>query len=132
MSAPEDGFLYIGLGSETADDMVTVDSLGIATANFQFDPAAVAETVRNGSGFEVPIGYPTTEWHLNFILRAQYDALQAFAVGGRSSEVYIQTYDEDGLWATYFCIMHWPLKIKWTESGIGLDFSLLFTHMVKQ
>lgn len=90
-----------------------------------------------GDGSRLGIGYPTANWHWNFLTQAQRDILKTYCSTGLSAHILIKTRtnepDAYGSYEfkTYECIMYWPPAQEQHEGVMITDFTLEFKFLVE-
>lgn len=74
-------------------------------------------------------GFPQAKWDWKFLTSAQRDQLRSFCAGA-SSSVWIRTWDEEGDYHDFNCIMIWPAEQD-PQAERFLEFTLVFRRLVE-
>ena len=96
------------------------------------------EVYIDGDGQRQYDGFPSVTWRwTGGLTQAQYNTLRGYcAAGSASKTVYITTKKDDGTYANYKAILHWPDEPdRFKVSGGGgfyAGFELLFTRLEAQ
>jgi len=86
-------------------------------------------------------GYPSATWQFDWLDQDMVDQLRTFCSGVASKVAYIVTRLNDGSFAEYSCVMHWPANQLDSrvglsggstagEKGIYQDITIEFTKLV--
>ena len=112
----------------TLESLATLDSLGISVPNDAF--VLHSQEFSTGDGGVAGQGWSVCEWHWNIIRKIQRDILKTYCTG-KSSNVFIRTYDENNEFKTYACKMIWASRENFTVGRI-IDFTIIFRKPILQ
>jgi len=95
-------------------------------------------TYTGGDSRTVGDGQPIATWHFDVLTQTELNALRAFLLSGStyllSAPVYITTRMDDGMFATFSAIMHWPddidaKRLSASAGGVYQDVEITFTAL---
>ncbi len=119
----------IGLTAETLQNLE--DDLGLPPPH----PAVFQEwstSYTAGDGSVYGDGWPSVEWHFDYLSAVHVAALRTFCTG-KSAPVYIRTIQADGTtYGNYSAVMTWPTMPEDAAFQMGravTDFVLKMTHL---
>ena len=117
--------------------MVNVDTIvgmHLPRGTFRLFPV----TYTGFDGRTVGDGRPVAIWRFDVLAQSELNALRAYLVSGStylmSAPVYIKTRMDDGNFATFAAIMHWPddidsKRIPASAGGVYQDVEIVFTAL---
>lgn len=89
-------------------------------------------------GRTVGDGRPVVTWRFDVLTQSELNALRAYLISGStyliSAPVYIKTRMDNGSFATFAALMHWPddidsKRIPASASGVYQDVEIVFTAL---
>jgi hypothetical protein len=113
----------------TLGGIQTLAALGVIWPRPDF--VKFAETRDLGSGGVQGYGAPRDTWRWDFIYRAQYDIMVAYATGGITTPLFIRTKDDQDAWHNYSTDMIFLPNMQWVVTR-GIKFQLEFRNLVQQ
>lgn len=142
MSYPNE--IMIGTYAGGVGGMVTVAGLGedtytpgINEGSFTVNPMKYSQVITLADGTELEAGWLETEWHINGLRGAQYDAIDAYRTA-HTTQLYIRTLDADGKTYKNFLVNAiFPTQIDRAdptavEDGAVFDYPIRFIQAVEQ
>jgi hypothetical protein len=88
-----------------------------------------ATTYECGDGRVYGDGFPSVEWHWDYLSAANIASLRTYC-SGKSATVYIKTLEPDyETYGTYSAIMVWPDEPGFQMGRVSTNFVLKFTHL---
>lgn len=117
--------------------MVNIDTLvrmHLPRGTFRLYPV----TYTGGDSRTVGDGQPVATWHFDVLTQAELNALRVFLLSGStylmSAPVYITTRMDDGTFATFSAILHWPddidaKRLPASAGGVYEGIEITFTAL---
>ena len=91
-----------------------------------------ATTYDCGNGRVRGDGFPSVEWHFDYLSAAHVAALRAYCTG-KSANVYLKTLKADATsYGTYYGVMIWPAlpdEAAFQMGRVSTNFVIRFTHL---
>lgn len=124
----------IGASLEAQVNADTLVGMHLPRGTFRLYPV----TYTGGDSRTVGDGQPTATWHFDTLTQAELNALRQFLLSGStyllSAPVYITTRMDDGTFATFSAIMHWPedvdaKRLSASAGGVYKDVEITFTAL---
>lgn len=123
----------IGASLMTMVNVDTIVGMHLPRGSFRLYPMVYV----GADGRTVGDGRPTASWRFDVLTQSELNGLRAYLVSGStylmSAPVYIRTRLDDGSFATFAAIMHWPEDIasKRVPAGAGVyqDVEIQFTAL---
>lgn len=116
----------IGATLETLTDLLLLSTAVIYPRSRYRDAAAQKVAV---SGATLALGEPQADWEWTYLTMDMRNQLRAFCPGA-SANVYIRALKNDGSYANFSAIVHWPAEEQ-RSSQYTLNLVLSFTHLVE-
>lgn len=122
----------IGAGIGTIANLDTIVGMNLPRGTFRLYPVVYV----GGDGRTVGDGRPIVVWHFDILTQTQLNSLRAYVADNgtylMSKEVYIKTRLDDGTFAIFRAIMHWPedidsKRISASAGGVYQDVEILYT-----
>ena len=83
----------------------------------------------SASGQTIGLGQPEADWEWTYLTLAQRNQLREF-FSGASTNLYIRALKNDGSYANFSAIAHWPAEEQRGTQYV-LGFALRFTHLTE-
>ena len=121
-----------GAQSYTGANLVNLESLGTPLDAPKSTFVDFSQVIQLGDGTIRGAGWPTSEWHWDFMSQAQRNQLRTFCTGA-SAAVYIRSRENDDsdAYQYYTATMVWPHPPPEKQLGKRLDFAVTFQNMVE-
>jgi len=120
----------IGSTSSTTNVESLTTPLNVPRSTFQ----EWSKTYLRGDSSVIGHGFPIAVWQFSWLDQGMVDQLRTFCTAGnKSATVYIVTRRQDGTFAKYSCIMHWPDDLlsnrAMSSKNIYTDVTIRFTRL---
>lgn len=121
--------MYYRIG-ETLETLTALDELEVPLKEPNFEFQDYADEIVLGTTGTRGVGFPVARWGFALMDSVeQRNQLQEFCPG-KSAAVYITTQKNDGSFADFSALMHWPLKER-KENNWDMDIVIEFTGLVE-
>jgi hypothetical protein len=116
---------------ETLESLTLLDDLDPPLKEPTSDYQDYAEEIALGDTGTRGVGFPVARWSFALMNSLEErEALRDFCAG-KSAPVYISTRKNDGTYADFECVMHWPLREQRFTDEEPMDLVIEFTRLVE-